>query len=102
MPIIAVNPETIANPEIPFDKVGWGVVINSTIAPDGSMRANGTLSVYRYRILPVDQMQRSPTPAKTVPFADWFKVAQEVPEVAAAWQAINAAVAAYNAQKALV
>lgn len=109
MPISAVTPRAIESPEIPYDKVRYGLQISSYIDPrTRQLRASGTLTIQRARVLPptegstTERWEDDPqTPPVTVPVSDWFDLAAKNKTIGKAMLALNEALAAYNTEKNL-
>ena len=101
MPVQAQTSVAVREPETPYDKLRYSLVVQTSIDAAGNFKARGNYEVRRCRVLSTGQWEDDPTSQPVVRSADWFALAAQYPEVAAAMAAINAAVAAVNADRKL-
>lgn len=116
MPLSSHNSTAVRFPEIPFDKIRYGLNVADYIATDGMLRATGHLRVTRCRYLPdgtcedAPPVPGDPPVVKTIPIQDWFALAGETnedgtpkyPAMGQALLALHTAVAEFNAIHQLV
>lgn len=100
MSIQAINPGTLTEPQVAFDKVGFGLHIETEVE-GGKLVARGRLVTFRFRVLSDGRQEEEPGSRQIMPVRDWFTLAAQYPAVAAAWGALETAVAAVNADKKL-
>jgi hypothetical protein len=103
MPLSAITARTVESPDIPYNNLRYNVQITTSIDPAGNLHASGSITFIACRVLPPatgqtasrweDDPGRKPV-VKSI--ADVFALAAQIPEVQAATDALNAAVAQYN------
>jgi len=101
MPVQAQTSVAVREPETPYDKLRYSLVVQTSIDAEGNLKARGHYEVRRCRQLKGGQWEDDPSFRPVVRSADWFALAEKYKEVAAALAAVNAAVAAVNADKQL-
>jgi hypothetical protein len=103
MPLSTITARTVGNPDIPYNNLRYNVQISTSIDTAGNLHCNGVITYIACRVLPPatgqttspweDDPGRKPV-ARSI--ADVFALAAQIPEVQAAIDALNAAVAKYN------
>ena len=115
MPLSSVNSCVVHDPLVPFDKIRFGMVINTSIGQNGQMRSNGMLNLTRCRFFE-DGTCEDAIPSVGDPpvrsdylVQDWFALAAEMdgetpkyPALIQAMGALMAAVAEFNTINQLV
>ena len=102
MPLSSETSVAIREPETPYSALRYSLTVQSSIDAQGNLKARGTYTVQRCRVLTGGQWEDDPSSQPVTRSADWFALAAQYPAVAAALGALNAAVAAVNADKHLV
>lgn len=112
MAINAVVSKTLEQPEVPFDKVRYRIVVNTDIGPDGKLKVSADIMLWPCRVLdyglPTERWQDDPQRSKKVrQITDVFafaaaRAAAGDPSLAVAIGAINAAIDAINQAEQLV
>lgn len=94
MAITTNKPVAVANPEIPFDKVAVGLVIQP-IFRDREVSASAVLSLRTYRQLPDGTVECRSASADQTAFADLFAAAARDKALAEALASITTALQRY-------
>lgn len=104
MAITTSNPIAIVHPEIPFDKVAVGLIIQPIFRPQ-EVSASVMLTLRHYRQLPDGSIEQMPSIQGSEPMTqaigDVFQAASADPVLAQALGTIYSAIQAYLAGKGL-
>ena len=103
MPLSTITARSVTNPDIPYNNLRYNVQTTTSIDAAGNLHCCGVITLIACRVLPpaagqsTSQWEDDPGRRPVVlPIADFFALGAQIPEVQAAIDALNAAVAKYN------